>query len=149
MLNLNKTITTISLLILALTLSLPFINGAGCHALLHSQTDDLGELHGRCEQGKLYVTVSHKITKQTYLAEGMFAYFNDYYFIIINKREISDQTKNQHEDWKKGSYFYRNVYAGVIQDGRFGTYLLSSSPVPLIMKIDIHGELGFISPRYD
>lgn len=144
----NITITML-MFTFALLLSIPFINGAGCHALLYSDADELGVLHGRCEQGTVYVTVSHKVTKQTYLAEGTIAYIGNYYFILINKREISPPNNSSTADWEKGSFFYRNVYSGVIQHGPLGTYLLSSSPAPLLMKIDVYGVLGFVGPKYD
>lgn len=148
MINLSNILFTASLLVIAFSLSTPFINGAGCNALLHSNTEGLGELHGRCEQGIIYVTVSHDITKQTYSAKGRLAYIGGYYFIVVDAREIAG-VNNTSDDWKKGSYFYRNIYAGVIQYGKFGTYLLSSSPEPLIMNIDIRGKMGFISPHYE
>lgn len=131
------------LLAFALILSLPFLNGVGCDVMFHVEPLPTGQVYGRCEFGQVYFTVDNKVTKEIYSARGYYGFLNNHYYIILTDRKIL--VKNKGDDMPVSNYFYRDVYSGlIVREEEGNSYILSSSPAPIMWKANVSGRLGFI-----
>lgn len=138
----NSNVTFWVISFLALMLTLPFINGFGCDAMIKIESESLGGLYGRCENGKVTFSVKHKVTNEIYEADGYYGYINNRYFVIVTNRHITK--KAEANVALPSNYFYRNIYSGfVVRSGQGSGLFLSSSPMPIMWRATLWGKLGF------
>lgn len=138
---LSRNVCSLILFLAALALSMPFINGRGCDAMIRVESKPLGQLYGRCENGYINVTVSHKKTNETYVAKGIYGYLDGQYYIFVINRNV--KLKEGAHGILTSSFFYRDIYSGLIMKKDKEMLLLSSSPMPVMWKAKVWGKLGF------
>lgn len=118
---------------------IPFINGYGCNSVFKAEEPTLGNFYGKCEFGQITATIINDETHEKYHLKGQFGMIGERYFIIGTPYDGSD---NERPSALKINRYYRTVYSGFLIQGE-RTFMLSSSPYPVIREITIDGRVSF------